>query len=81
MDKLQYKDKNIYTGVKTMRNNFSEILGRQRKTISEISRNTGISRSALTKIYYEQSTSISFSTLKKLCDELNITPNDLLIKK
>lgn len=63
-----------------MNNNFSEILGRQRKTISEISRNIGLSRSTLTKLYYEKSKAINFDTLKKLCTELNVTPNDLLIK-
>ena len=64
-----------------MNNNLSEILGRQKKSISEVSRNTGLSRSTLTKLYYEKSKAINFDTLKKLCIELNETPNDLLIKR
>lgn len=64
-----------------MKNNFSEILGKKKKSISEISRKTGISRSALTKLYYEQSALISFNTLEKLCSELEITPNDLFIQR
>ena len=61
-----------------IQNRMSEIMGRQRKKISGICRETGLSRSTLTAMYYGYSQGITFRTLDALCKNLNCTPGDLL---
>ena len=62
-----------------MNNNLSVILGEKLIKISTISKETGISRTTLTNLYYKRSNSISGDVLKKLCSYLNVTPDDLLL--
>ncbi|RKL62312.1 XRE family transcriptional regulator [Thermoanaerobacteraceae bacterium SP2] len=47
--------------------------------ISDLSVKTGIARSTLTKLWYNQSDGIRFDTLNKLCEVLNCTPANLLV--
>ncbi|GHO85223.1 hypothetical protein KSZ_32290 [Dictyobacter formicarum] len=46
--------------------------------MAELSRKTGISKNALSLLYYEKTDSIRFETLAKLCDALNCQVSDLL---
>lgn len=46
--------------------------------VSTVSRETGISRSTLTGLYYGMSKFVSFSTLEKLCNYLDCDIADLL---
>lgn len=59
-------------------NNLSAILGERRLKISKLSEDTGISRSTLTNLYYQKTTSISFNVLDQLCKYFNCSVNDLI---
>ena len=61
-----------------MNNNLSMILGERLLKISFVAKETGISRTTLTNLYYKRSKSISGRVLNKLCAYLNITPDILL---
>ncbi|WP_152080831.1 helix-turn-helix domain-containing protein [Sporolactobacillus terrae] len=45
--------------------------------ISELSKETGISRTTLTTLYYERSAGIQYRTLLNLCLAFNCQPGDL----
>lgn len=59
-------------------NNFSRILGERLLKISKISKDTGISRTTLTNIYYKRCTYISFDVLDKLCNYLDCKLEDII---
>lgn len=61
-----------------MKNNFSKILGEKLIKTSEISKETGISRTTLTNLYYKRTKAISLDVLDKLCKYLNCTVEDIL---
>lgn len=46
----------------------------------ELAKRVGITYPTITGLYNETSTSINLDVLEKLCNELNCTPNDILIK-
>lgn len=48
-------------------NNLAIMMAERFKKISDVSKETGISRTTLTNIYYKKSKSISTETLEKLC--------------
>lgn len=58
-------------------NKFSTILGSKLIKISQVARDTGISRTTLTNIYYKRSTYITFTVLNKLCSYLECGVDDL----
>lgn len=58
-------------------NRFSEIMGRQRKRISDIVRETGLARNTVADLYYDRTKMLSFETLDKLCKALDCQPGDL----
>jgi putative transcriptional regulator len=60
-------------------NRLSEILGRRRIGVSELARETGISRGALHKLYHDQSTSFDRDVLDKLCNYLQVQVGELLM--
>lgn len=62
-----------------MKNNFSKLIGMKKIKIAQVAKDTGISRTTLTDMYYERVTRIDLNTLNKLCKYLEVTPNDLLI--
>ncbi|MEX6642421.1 helix-turn-helix transcriptional regulator [Clostridium perfringens] len=59
-------------------NKFSMLLGKRLVKISEVSRETGISRTTLTSLYYKKSTKISFDVLDKLCSYLECSISDII---
>lgn len=59
-------------------NNFSMLCGKNRATITDISKATGISRTTLTSIYYDRAKSITFEVLDKLCIYFNCSLNDII---
>lgn len=59
-------------------NKLSEIAGRKRIKMSEISRMTGIGYSTVQRLYNNEVGRIEFDVLNKLCNFLECTPNDLL---
>jgi putative transcriptional regulator len=66
---------------------FNEVLGEkikrdgQRISLSEISRQTGISKNALSHMSRDEITRINFSTLDALCEYFDCDPGDLLRKE
>lgn len=58
-------------------NNFSAILGKRRLKISAIAKETGISRTTLTNLYYGRSEKISFDVMDRLCKCLGCGVGDL----
>ena len=53
-------------------------MGRKRIKIKELHERTGISRSTLTKLYYDKTKMIELNTIDKLCLALDVTPGELL---
>lgn len=58
-------------------NKFSTILGSKLLKITKVSRDTGISRTTLTNLYFRRSIEISFEVLDKLCGYLDCEVSDL----
>lgn len=61
-----------------MKNNFSKLLGERLISISEVSKETGISRNTLTSFYYRKNKMIKYETLTKICDFLQIQLSELI---
>lgn len=59
-----------------IRNKLSDLLGERQMKISKLSLLTGIARSTLTPIYFNQSEMIKIDTINKICIALNINVND-----
>lgn len=57
----------------------SALLGERKKRVSDVARDTGISRTTLTRLYYGDSRAISFETLGKLCDYFHCDVGDILV--
>lgn len=60
-----------------LKNNLSAIMGAKRIKIYELEKISGISRSAITRLYYNQTNTVSFNTIENICKALNCTPGDL----
>lgn len=54
------------------------ILGSRLISISDVSDNTGLSRTTVTDIYYKRANDFKLSTLEKICDFLQITLSELV---
>ncbi|MCH4985342.1 helix-turn-helix domain-containing protein [Macrococcoides goetzii] len=59
-----------------IRNKLSDLMGERRLKISRLSLETGIARSTLTPIYYNQSEMIKLDTINKLCIYFGISACD-----
>ena len=55
-----------------------EILDEKGITVYALSKKTGISQNNLSKLIKQETSSIRFDTLEIICQNLNITPNDIL---
>lgn len=62
----------------TVNSRFAALLGERRMKISGVSRDTGISRTTLTNLYYGKSEAVSFSVLGRLCNYLGCSVGDIL---
>ena len=60
-----------------LKNNLSAIMGATRIKIYELEKISGISRSTITRLYYNQTNTVSFNTIENICKALNCTPGDL----
>lgn len=60
-----------------VRCNLAVVLAKQRKTITEVSKNTGLSRTTLTSLCRDKNKAITFEVIGKLCKELEIQPGEL----
>ena len=59
-------------------NKISATLAGRLLKISQVARDTGISRTTLTNLYYRRSKAVSFDTLDKLCKYLHCGIGDIL---
>lgn len=62
-------------------NKISSKIGENRKNISDISRETGLSRGTLTSLYYNNSKAISFKTLDTLCEYFECDVGELFFRE
>ena len=56
----------------------SDIMGKNKIKISQIEKDTGISRPTLTALYYEKSKGITFETLNRLCEYFKIDVSEII---
>ena len=68
----------ITRGVDDINNNFRVILAKQRKKVSDVHKETGISKSALISLYYERTKRPDIETLQKVAEYLGVTIDELL---
>lgn len=61
-----------------MKNNMRVILAKKRLKVADVARETGLSKSTLTALYYERPKNPTFETLQKVADFLEVTIDDLL---
>ena len=61
-----------------VKNNLSTLLGERRLRISDVARDTGLSRTTLTALYYERGDAVSYRVLSILCEYLGCEVGDLL---
>ena len=60
-----------------LKNNLSAIMGAKRIKIYELAEMSGVSRSTITRVYYDRTNTVSFNTLENLCRALDCTLDDL----
>lgn len=61
-----------------MKNNLSMILGSRLLKISDVHKETKISKTTLTDLYYQRKTNIQLDTLIKICDYLQVSLSELI---
>ena len=61
-----------------MKNNMRVLLAKQRKKVSDVHKAIGISKSALTALYYERTKRPDIETLQKVTEYLGVTLDELL---
>ncbi|WP_414051086.1 helix-turn-helix domain-containing protein [Macrococcus animalis] len=59
-----------------MKNTLSTIMGHKKLKISDLQKNTGISRTTLHDLYYEKSLNPDTKTVMTLCNFLDVTPDE-----
>ena len=60
-----------------VKNNLSKILGEKRIKMSELQKMTGLSKRTVFRLYHNQTNNISFNTINKICNALEISVGDL----
>lgn len=64
-----------------MKNNMRVILAKKRLKVADVARETGLSKSTLTALYYERAKNPSLDTLKKVSSYLGVTLDEFLETK
>lgn len=70
---------NLIGGKTVIISNLSSILGQKKIKISQVIKDTKISRPTLTALYYDTSKGINFHTLNILCEYLKVSVDELLL--
>ena len=60
-----------------MKNNLRVLLAKKRQKVSDLAKGTGLSKSALTALYYERTKHPDIGT-RKVADYLNVSIDELL---
>lgn len=61
-----------------VKNNLRILMAKEKMTIRDVHKATGLSEITISKLYHEKSTTIAFETIKKLCDLFKCELGDLL---
>jgi len=61
-----------------MKNSLRIILAKQKKTVSDVHKATGLSKNTVTALYYERSDNPYLKTLLKIADYLDVSLDELL---
>lgn len=61
-----------------MKNNMRVILAKKRLKVADVARETGLSKSTLTALYYERTKSPDIETLLKIANYLGVSIDELL---
>jgi putative transcriptional regulator len=61
-----------------VRVHLSRLMGEKRVKIADIERDTGLSRTTLSRLYHEKAGRLDFDTLEILCRYLDVQVGDLL---
>ena len=61
-----------------MKNNFLVLLAKQRKKVSDVHKETSISKSTLIALYYERTKRPDIETLLKIANYLGVSIDELL---
>ncbi|WNU95027.1 helix-turn-helix domain-containing protein [Streptococcus sp. DTU_2020_1000888_1_SI_GRL_NUU_041A] len=61
-----------------MQNNMRVLLAKKREKVSHVAKATGLSKSALTALYYERTKRPDIETLQKVANYLGVTLDELL---
>ena len=56
----------------------SELFGRRKLRLADVIRDTGISRTAIARIYYEEVDRLDLEILEKLCRYLDVEISDMI---
>jgi putative transcriptional regulator len=65
--------------MKRLRTRLHVLMGEKKiRSINQLSKETGIARTTLTRIYNEESSQLDFTTIEKLCDFFDCDIGDLL---
>ncbi len=60
-----------------IKNNLSAIMGAKRIKIYELEKLSGISRSTITRLYYDKTNTVSFNTMENICKALECRLDEL----
>ncbi|WP_263707883.1 helix-turn-helix domain-containing protein [Shouchella tritolerans] len=61
-----------------VKNNLRVLMAKHKMNIKDVAEKTGLSRTTISKLYNEQSTTIAFETIYKLCKLFDVDVNDLI---
>ncbi|MGL5488771.1 MAG: helix-turn-helix domain-containing protein [Plesiomonas sp.] len=64
-----------------IRCHLARLMGERKMRISDVMRETGLSRTTITLLYKETALKVDLEALDKLCDLFNCSLNDILEKK
>jgi putative transcriptional regulator len=61
-----------------VKNNLRVLMAKHKMNIKDVHEKTGLSRTTISKLYNEESTTIAFETIYKLCMLFGVEVNELL---
>lgn len=61
-----------------VRIHLSRLMGEKRVKIADLERDTGLSRTTITRLFHEKASRMDFDTLEILCKYLNVGVGDLI---
>lgn len=61
-----------------VKNNLRILMAKEKMTIRDVHKTTGLSEITISKLYHERSTTIAFETIMKLCNLFDCKVGDLL---